>query len=101
MIGEGKSRRYEVLDLFPEPGGPKLYKSSASQMVSIPREDTKLEDYEVGRNVLALYPGTSAFYRAQVKGMLKDGSEVQLLFEDEVEDKIMTVERRFVLDHKG
>jgi SAGA-associated factor 29 len=102
VIGEGKSRRYDVQDPFPDSGGPEqvTYKSSASQMVPIPPLGTHLEDYEVGKRVLALYPDTTTFYRAEVKAMLDDGM-VQLLFEDEAAGALKVVERRFVLDHKG
>jgi SAGA-associated factor 29 len=101
VIGEGKSRRYDVQDPFPDEGSaPTMYKSSASQMVPIPAEGTTLEDYEVGKRVLALYPETTTFYRAEVKAMLEDG-KVQLLFEDEAAGALKIVDRRFVLDHKG
>jgi SAGA-associated factor 29 len=102
VIGEGKSRRYEVQDPFPDEGSVNpLFKSSASQMVPIPPEGTALEDYEVGKRVLALYPDTTTFYRAEVKAMLDGGARVQLLFEDEAAGALKIVERRFVLDHKG
>ncbi|KAI6249826.1 hypothetical protein HI914_01089 [Erysiphe necator] len=104
VIGEGKSRRYEVRDPYYTPesnDGPEFYKSSASQMVPIPVEGSNLEVYEVGKRVLALYPDTSQFYRAEVKGTLNGGTHVQLLFEDELEGILKTVERRFTLDHKG
>lgn len=102
VIGEGKSRRYEVKDPYPDDKSvDNVYKSSASQMVPIPKDGTKLEDYEPGKRVLALYPSTSTFYRADVMRMLEGGSKVELLFEDETEGKLQQVERRFVLDHKG
>lgn len=102
VIGEGKSRRYEVQDPYPDEGSVNpLYKSSASQMVPIPAVGTELEDYEVGKRVLALYPDTTTFYRAEVKSMLDGGARVQLLFEDEAAGALKVVERRLVLDHKG
>lgn len=103
VIGEGKSRRYEVEDPFPDTTnpGPVMYKSSASQMVPIPPEGAPLEDYEIGKRVLALYPDTTTFYRAEVKAMLNGGKEVQLLFEDEAAGELKVVTRRLVLDHKG
>jgi SAGA-associated factor 29 len=106
VIGEGKSRRYEVRDPYPDDAGKSevIYKSSASQMVPIPGKDAKLEDYEVGKRVLALYPGTSTFYRADVKQMVDGelGREVLLLFEEETENQMeKRVARQFVLDHKG
>ena len=71
-------------------------------MVPIPKPDTKLEPYPVGKWVLARYPDTTTFYRAEVKGMLDNGSKVQLLFEGEEKDDVFRVVDRFmVLDHKG
>lgn len=103
VIGEGKSRRYDVQDPFPDdaarPG--ETYRSSASSMVKIPPVGTPLSDYEVGKRVLALYPETTTFYRADVKAMVDGGSKVQLLFEEETAGALKIVERRFVLDHKG
>ncbi|RDL38934.1 uncharacterized protein BP5553_03274 [Venustampulla echinocandica] len=103
VIGEGKSRRYEVRDPYPDDKTlDTVYKSSASQMVPIPPPGSKLEDYEVGKRVLALYPTTSTFYRADVKRMLEGGSKVELLFEEEIEgEQEKMVDRRLVLDHKG
>lgn len=102
VIGEGKSRRYEVKDPFPDAGtidSNNTYKSSASQMVPIPPPDQKFEEYEVGKRVLALYPSTSTFYRADVRRMLENGTKVEVLFEEETEGK--EVERRMVLNHTG
>lgn len=102
VIGEGKSRRYEVRDPFPDEKSIDLnnnYKSSASQMVPIPAADATFEAYEVGKRVLALYPSTSTFYRADVKRMLEGGTKVEVLFEEEQEGK--EVERRMVLNHTG
>ncbi|TVY49286.1 SAGA-associated factor [Lachnellula occidentalis] len=102
VIGEGKSRRYEVRDPYPDDKAAELnnnYKSSASQMVPIPSVGAKFEDYEVGKRVLALYPSTSTFYRADVKRMLEGGTKVEVLFEEEQEGK--EVERRMVLNHTG
>jgi SAGA-associated factor 29 len=56
VIGEGKSRRYDVLDPFPDdasrPG--ETYRSSASSMVKIPPVGTPLADYEVRKRVCPL-----------------------------------------------
>jgi SAGA-associated factor 29 len=67
-----------------------------------------------GKNVLALYPGTTTFYKAEVvaawrvsDGKVKkeedeaDGNFVRLRFEGEDEaDREMNVERRYVLPDK-
>ena len=102
VIGEGKSRRYDVKDPYPDDGKEgETYRSSASSMVPIPPLGQPLPDYEVGKRVLALYPETTTFYRAEVKAMVDDGNKVRLLFEDDGQGVYKEVERRFVLDHKG
>jgi SAGA-associated factor 29 len=102
IIGEGKSRRYDVLD--PEPEDTKkhgsIYRTSASSMVAIPPEGAALPDYPKGKHVLARYPQTTAFYRAEVVGMATD--KVLLKFEgEETASMVKEVDRRFVLDHRG
>ena len=101
IIGEGKSRRYQIKDLFPEDQGDELYKSSASRMIPIPPEGTLLQDYKPLTIVLAQYPESSTFYRATVKATLDGGSKVQLLFEDDEYNRLQIVERRMVLDYKS
>jgi len=102
VIGEGKSRRYDVQDPEPDdstkPG--EIYRSSASSMIPIPPVGAHLDDYPVEKRVLALYPDTSSFYGAYVKATLEDGAKVQLLFDDETAGALKVVERRFVLDYR-
>lgn len=101
VIGEGKSRRYKVEDVAPDEGKqPKDFLTSASSMCPIPPYDATLGPYDVGKRVLALYPETTTFYRAEVKAMLDDGEKVRLIFDGD-EDSTKEVERRFVLDHSG
>lgn len=74
-----------------------------------------MPDLNKGRNVLALYPGTTTFYKAEVVSgwtgkvavVKKEGDEgvvenlVRLRFEGEDEaDREMSVERRYVLPDK-
>lgn len=101
VIGDGKSRRYDVKDIDPDAANSptNIYKSSASQMVPIPAKGTTFGEYEVGKQVLALYPQATTFYRAEVKSTIEDGAMVLLIFEEETVEK--PVARRFVLDHKG
>ena len=102
VIGEGKSRRYDVRDPFPEGGGDgEVYRSSASSMVPVPPEGTHLPDYELGKRVLALYPDTTTFYRAEVKATLDGGRKLELLFDEEAQGKLQIQDRRYVLDHRG
>lgn len=103
VIGEGKSRRYDVQDPEPDevtklPGA--IYRTSAASMVPIPPLGHPLPDYPKGKAVLARYPDTTTFYRAEVVGM--NGKLVNLRFEGEEDAQVtMEVDRRFVLDHRG
>lgn len=89
--------RYEVQDPEPdESGAPgQIYKTSAAALIVIPLPDAPLPDYTVGKQVLARYPETTAFYRAEVTGLKKD--TYKLRFEDD-QNKEMEVYRRYVLD---
>lgn len=49
--------------------------------------------------MLARYPDTTTFYRAEVTGSRKD--VYRLKFEGEEDDKEMEVDKRFVLDIPG
>jgi SAGA-associated factor 29 len=117
VIGEGKQRRYEIIDADPDPPTPSIpYRASVNHLVPIPSPtaNTTLPDLNKGKNVLALYPGTTTFYKAEVvagwrvsDGKVKkeeDGGEenlVRLRFEGEDEaDREMSVERRYVLPDK-
>jgi SAGA-associated factor 29 len=88
------------------------YRASVNHLVPIPppASNTTLPDLNKGKNVLALYPGTTTFYKAEVvagwvvngAGLAK-GEEnlVRLRFEGEDEaDREMSVERRYVLPDK-
>jgi SAGA-associated factor 29 len=103
VIGEGKSRRYDVQDPEPDEKTQKpgtVYRTSASSMVSIPPVGHALPDYPVGREVLARYPDTTTFYRAEIVRM--NANTVVLRFEGEEDtEATMEVDRRFVLDHRG
>lgn len=100
--GEGKSRRYKVLDAdVDEAGNQKDFRTSASSMILIPREGTNLAPLETGRVVLALYPNTTTFYKAEVHGMDEDG-RVNLKFEgEESSNTVQAVTRRHVVEYRG
>jgi SAGA-associated factor 29 len=141
VIGEGKQRRYEIIDADPvshpflpkphlspllprtnankDPPTPSIpYRASVNHLVPIPppTSNTTLPDLNKGKNVLALYPGTTTFYKAEVVAgwrvsdgkVKKEDSEaggvenlVRLRFEGEDEaDREMSVERRYVLPDK-
>ncbi|KAI0383406.1 SGF29 tudor-like domain-containing protein [Hypomontagnella monticulosa] len=100
--GDGKSRRYRVLDAdVDETGHQKDFRTSASSMILIPKEGTVLPPLETGKTVLALYPNTTTFYKAEVMGMDGDG-KVNLRFEGEESSNTMqAVTRRHVVEYRG
>ena len=89
--------RYEVQDPEPDENGApgQVYKTTASALIAIPGLDAVLPDFPIGKQVLARYPETTTFYRAEVKGGRKD--VYRLKFEDD-QDQEMEVGRRYVLD---
>lgn len=88
---------YEVQDPEPDESGAPgdIYKASAAALIAIPPPGTVLADYSVGKHVLARYPETTTFYRAEVTAMKKD--VCRLRFEDD-QNQEMEVDRRYVLD---
>lgn len=104
VLGDVKNRKYKVLD--PEPddatGKQKEYRTSASSMIPITsavNADT-LPELDKGKTVLALYPGTTTFYKAEVMTTDKDG-KVHLRFEGEENTTTMQmVERRYVVEYR-
>ncbi|KAH6983372.1 hypothetical protein AUP68_16659 [Ilyonectria robusta] len=104
VLGEGKSRRYKVLDIEPDDQSKqKEYRSSASSMISITAESqaSTLKDWEHGKVVLALYPNTTTFYKAEVHNMADNG-KVNLKFEGENDSStLQQVERRFVIEYRA
>ncbi|RDA87810.1 hypothetical protein CP532_2469, partial [Ophiocordyceps camponoti-leonardi (nom. inval.)] len=103
VLGEGKSRRYKVLDIEPDDQSKqKEYRSSASNMIAITAESQAgmLRDWEAGKVVLALYPNTTTFYKAAVHSM-DGGGRVNLKFEGENDSTtLQQVERRFVIEYR-
>ncbi|KAG6123637.1 hypothetical protein E4U13_002266 [Claviceps humidiphila] len=104
VLGEGKSRRYKVLDIEPDDQSKqKEYRTSASSMIPITPESQagSLKAWEAGQVVLALYPNTTTFYKAEVYSMDGQG-RVDLKFEGE-NDSTTTqqVERRFVIEYRA
>ncbi|KAF2151082.1 hypothetical protein K461DRAFT_279855 [Myriangium duriaei CBS 260.36] len=110
VIGEGKQRRYEIQDADPDPQPgtgelPAPYRASVNNLIPIPTSNVGLSDLGKGKNVLAQYPDTTTFYKAEVsttwraKDVNADrGAFVKLRFEGEVDDiKDTQVERRFVI----
>ncbi|KAI9891484.1 MAG: SAGA HAT/Core module component [Vezdaea aestivalis] len=110
VSGEGSKRKYEsgILPLYkvhdPEPddhGNPgQVYAATTQSLIPIPPEGTPLDGYVKGHQVLAQYPGTTTFYRAEVVGMKGDFCRLKFEGEDEA-GKETDVRRRFVLDTGG
>lgn len=102
--GEGKNRRYKVLDSEPDPPGgvKKEYRSTASSMIFITPRDQQagLKPLSAGKEVLALYPDSTTFYRAEVDGMTETGM-VNLKFEGDAPHLLQEVERRHVIEYRA
>ncbi|KAJ5553956.1 hypothetical protein N7513_003915 [Penicillium frequentans] len=99
ISGDGhKKRWYDVQDPEPNENGEQgaVYKTTASSLIPIPQMSGSLPSFPTGKQVLARYPDTTTFYRAEVMGAKKD--VYRLKFEGEEDDKEMEVDRRYVLD---
>lgn len=89
---------YEVRDPEPdEEGNPgRQYVAKQKDIIPIPAPGSQLPSYPPGTQVLAQYPETTAFYRAEVLGT--KGTKCKLIFEGEEDDYKQTeVERYLVL----
>ena len=88
----------------PEPdestGVTQNYKATAKDLIAIPGADAVLPEFPVGKHVLAKYPETTTFYRAEVTGLKRDKDVYRLNFEDDAGVE-MEVPRRYVLDFGG
>ncbi|KAF9886331.1 SAGA HAT/Core module component [Aspergillus nanangensis] len=101
ISGDGTKKRYDVQDPEPNENGEQgaVYKTTAASLIPIPQVGSPLPSFSVGKYVLARYPDTTTFYKAEVMGSRKD--VFRLKFEGEEDDKEMEVDRRFVLDIPG
>ena len=75
-----------------------IYKTTAASLIAIPGLDAMLPDFPSGKHVLARYPETTTFYKAEVRGIRKD--LYRLNFEDD-QNQENEVHRRFVLELPG
>ena len=105
VIGEGKQRRYEVQDADPSNPPPPPQRASVAQLIQIPESNKGLIDLPKGKHVLAEYPDTTTFYKAELSENWKakdagdgKGEFVKLNFQDD--EQAREVERRFVLTDK-
>ena len=98
---QGKQRRYKIQDAEPAPGEtPPIYNVTINSLVAIPTTSAGLPALAKGKQVLAKYPYTTTFYRAEVVGTGKKDT-IKLRFEDEDQPGTeKDVERRYVLDVK-
>ncbi|KAH8896460.1 hypothetical protein GQ53DRAFT_743609 [Thozetella sp. PMI_491] len=104
VLGEGKSRRYKVQDADPDlpPDQRVEYRTSASSMIPIPPIEVELPEYEKGKIVLALYPDSTTFYKAEVMGSEASTGKVSLRFEGEENSvTLQLVERRYVVEFRN
>lgn len=94
-------QRYEVRDPEPdEHGHPgQSYKASYRDLIRIPSAaaGASLPAYPAGAKVLARYPETTTFYRAEVVSTRRDGKCRLKFVGEEDEGKEQEVERRVVL----
>lgn len=94
MHFDKETREFEVLDEEPgdddEGGGQRKYKLPMSSIIPFPKRNdpTTAPDFPTGRQVLAVYPGTTALYKATVvNGHRKRKTDEYLLeFDDDEED---------------
>ncbi|CAK7565956.1 MAG: hypothetical protein SEPTF4163_003886 [Sporothrix epigloea] len=104
VLGEGKSRRYKVKDEDPDvaPEQRQEYRTSASNMIPLPPPGQDLLVLEAGKTVLALYPDSTTFYKAEVMSTDKSTGRVNLRFEgEENSGTLQEVERRFVVEFRN
>jgi SAGA-associated factor 29 len=79
-----------------------LYTARAEDLFPIPPPGSQLPSFSPGKHVIALYPGTTTFYNAQVISLLTKRDVYNLKFEGEENEKeVKEVERRYVLDTKA
>lgn len=79
-----------------------LYTARAEDLLPIPPTGSQLPSFSPGKHVIALYPGTTTFYNAQVTGLLPKRGVYSLKFEgEENEQEVKLVEERYVLDTKA
>ncbi|KAI1130951.1 hypothetical protein F5Y10DRAFT_99697 [Nemania abortiva] len=96
VIVQGKSQDYLVYDVC----GVE-FATVTDNMIPIPEDGTVLPPLESGKVVLALYPGTTGFFKAKVMHMLFGGM-VQVRFVDGVSPgELQCVSRRHVFEFRA
>lgn len=99
ISGEGPKARCEVQDPEPDENGlpGQTYKTFLGNLIPVHQENAGLPPYSKGSHVLARYPETTTFYRAEVMASRKDICMLRFEGEEEIE-KLTEVERRLVLE---
>ncbi|BFZ58056.1 hypothetical protein PYCC9005_005114 [Savitreella phatthalungensis] len=100
--GDGPKARVEVQDPEPdEQGNPgQTYKTTMSQLLHVPSSNHGLTPHPRGTIVLARYPETTTFYKAEVTASRRDICLLKFEGEEEI-GKETEVERRLVLECPG
>ncbi|KAI3768808.1 hypothetical protein L2E82_19643 [Cichorium intybus] len=100
-----ETREFEVLDEEPgddeEPAGQRKYKLPMSHIIPFPKRNdpSTAQDFPPGKHVLAVYPGTTALYKATVVNTRKRKTDDYVLeFDDDEEDG--SLPQRHVPFHK-
>ncbi|GBG67899.1 hypothetical protein CBR_g1018 [Chara braunii] len=96
-----ESNRYEVIDEEPgddEESGQRKYKLAASCIIPFPKkggDQSQTAEFYTGAQVLAVYPGTTALYKAAVVRKRK-GDDYLLEFDDDEEEGVDGLPQRSV-----
>lgn len=99
ISGEGPKAKCEVQDPEPDENGlpGQTYRTTLGNLIPVHRESTGLPPYPKGAVVLARYPETTTFYKAEVMASRRDICMLRFEGEEEIE-KLTEVERRLVLE---
>ncbi|XP_043726085.1 SAGA-associated factor 29 homolog A-like [Telopea speciosissima] len=102
-----EAKEFEVLDEEPgddeEGGGQRKYKLHMSRIIPFPKriDPSSAPDFPTGRHVLAVYPGTTALYKATVvNAHRKKKTDDYLLEFDDDEEEDGSLPQRTVPFHK-
>ncbi|GFY87248.1 SGF29 tudor-like domain-containing protein [Actinidia rufa] len=107
MHFDRETREFEVLDEEPgddeEGGGQRKYKLPMSHIIPFPKrsDPTGAQDFPPGKQVLAVYPGTTALYKATVVQPHKvNSSSIYVLEFDDDEEEDGSLPQRIVPFHR-
>ncbi|GMP29421.1 hypothetical protein CsSME_00004529 [Camellia sinensis var. sinensis] len=98
-----ETKEFEVLDEEPGDdeeggGGQRKYKLPVSHIIPFPKQNdsTSAQDFPTGKQVLAVYPGTTALYRATVVQPRKRKTDEYVLEFDDDEEEDGSMPQRVV-----